>query len=93
LLWNNGYILGYRIVAIYHVIRIDLKYLNNKPIIRYLTLFSQYNVQQAYNIKQTYKLSLNFSTLLLILYTKFGIKTLADCKKQNLKGKLLAAIC
>jgi ribosomal protein S8 len=85
--------LGYRIIIIYKIIRIDLKYLINKPVIRYLTLFIKYNIQQVYNINQTHKLGLNFSTLLLIFYTKLGIKTLEDCKKQNLNGQLLAAIC
>lgn len=93
LLWNNGYIVSYRIIIIYNIIRIDLKYLLNKPIIRYVTSFTRYNAQQDYNRKQISMLSLKVDTLFFIIYTKLGIKTLEDCKKQNLSGKLLAIIC
>lgn len=92
LLWNNGYILNYKIITFYNLLKIELKFLKNKPLIYFIKIFNYYQIQKFYSIKQIFKLFLNVNQILIIVHTKFGIKTLLECRKKKLGGRLLLAI-
>jgi ribosomal protein S8 len=86
-LWFHGYILGYSIIN--NKIKINLKYYKNKPTIKQFKLISKPTKNLYISIKNLWKLkSHNF----LIFSTNLGLKSLNDCQKNNLGGKLLFII-
>ena len=88
ILWDEGYILGYKIGNDH--IKIYLKYKDNKPVINSIRTVSKPSNKIYYSIKQIWKIdsSKNF----LIISTNKGIMSIIDCKKNNLGGEPLISI-
>lgn len=87
LLWNNGYILCYCIVKT--GLKISLKYINFKPVIKFIKLIFKHNKKLFFSVKQLWKLNQN---MFFIISTNYGLKSLNACKKENIGGKLLLII-
>ena len=86
ILWKTNLIIGYKINN--SKLKIFLKYSNNKPVINYLKIVPNSNNYSFYlSIKQIWTINIlnNFS----IFTTNKGLKTLNDCKKTKIGGKLL----
>ena len=83
-LWDYGYILFYNLIK--NKIKINFKYKYIKPVIYYLNINSKINKQLFFNLKQLYKFNKNYY---YFFSTTNGIKSLNQCKKYNIGGKLL----
>jgi len=88
ILWTEGFILGYLIENNY--IKILLKYSHNKPVINSLFLISKPSRRIFYSIKQIWKI--DSSQHFIIFSTNKGLKTIIECKKQNLGGEPVVII-
>ena len=88
LLWDEGYILGYKIEEKYF--KIFLRYKNNNPVISSFKSISKPGNRLYYTCKQLWKI--NSTKGLLIISTNKGLLTLNECKKQNLGGEPLLII-
>lgn len=87
ILWSEGFILGYKIInKNSNVLKIFLKYKNEKTVIKYLTSITKPGKKIYCSSKQLWKISPNLG--LLILSTNRGILTSKDCKKLNIGGEL-----
>ena len=92
LLWNNGYILYYNIKYNNdgnNKLKIYLKYFNNKPVLKYTKIFICSKRNFNFSINQIYKLKSNSYYIFL---TKHGLKSLIECQKANINGRLLLLI-
>jgi len=89
LLWDEGYILGYKVYS-ENTIKIFLKYKNNKPSISSIKSFSKPGKRVYLNTKQLWKI--NSFEGLLVISTNKGLLTLQECKKNNVGGEPLAII-
>ena len=87
LLWGNGYILYYYLIK--NQIKINLKYKYIKPVIYYLNINSKFNKNLFFTVNQLYKLNKN---CYFIFSTNNGIKSLIECKKCNIGGKLILIV-
>ena len=83
ILWNEGYILGYKVEK--HFFKIFLKYKNNKPVISSIKSISKPGNRLYYNCKQIWKI--NSIKGLLIISTNKGLLTLNECKKKKIGGE------
>ena len=92
ILWDEGYILGYKISNKHKDnLKIFLKYLKNgEPAINNIKFISKPGRRIYYSVKQIWKI--NSNKTFIIFSTNKGLKTLTDCKKQNLGGEPLLAI-
>lgn len=88
LLWNNGYISCY--IVINNKIKIILKHLNNKLVLRSLKALSKPSRHIYFSVKQLWLIN---SDHFFILSTCYGLRSLIDCKMNNIGGKLLLAVC
>lgn len=86
ILWNEGFILGYKIDNIdSNKIKIFLKYNNEKPVINSIKLITKPGRRIYYSAKQIWKLD---STKNFIIFsTNQGLKTIIDCKKLKIGGE------
>ena len=90
ILWNEGYISGYRILN-NKKIEIFLKYTRTgKPVINSIKFLSKPSQNLYYSIKQIWKL--NSSKTFIVFSTNKGLKTINDCKKIKIGGKAFALI-
>jgi small subunit ribosomal protein S8 len=90
-LWNEGYILGYKTdQSNSNTIKIFLKYNQGKPIINSLKLISKPGHRVYYSIKQIWKI--DSSRTLIIFTTNKGLLTINDCKKLKIGGEPLVII-
>ena len=89
ILWNEGFILGYKIEK-KNKLKIFLKYENNKPVIRKIKNLSKPGLRLYYSSSQIWKLET--SKLFLIISTSKGLKTIAQCKKLNIGGEPFIAV-
>jgi small subunit ribosomal protein S8 len=90
ILWNEGYISGYRILN-NKKIEIFLKYTRTgKPVINSIKFLSKPSRNLYYSIKQIWKL--NSSKTFIVFSTNKGLKTINDCKKIKIGGKAFALI-
>jgi len=87
-LWDEGFILGYLIKD--NKIKILLKYFAEKPVINSLSFISKPGKRIFYSIKQIWKI--DSGRHFIIFSTNKGLKTLIDCKKQNLGGEPIVLI-
>ena len=85
ILWDEGFISGYKIDKKNNKIKIFLKYHNNKPVIKKIKTISKPGSRIFYTIKQLWKI--NSSKTFIILSTNKGLKTVNQCKKLNLGGE------
>lgn len=91
-LWNEGFISGYRISASNDKkIEIFLKYTRTgKPVINTIKCLSKPSQRLYYSAKQIWKL--NSSKTFIIFSTNQGLKTIDQCKKNKIGGEPLALI-
>lgn len=90
-LWNEGFILGYKLVNQNPTkLKIFLKYNKNKPTLRIIKSISKPGSRIYYSIKQLWKI--DSSKTFLILSTNKGLKTLFECKKLKIGGEPLIFI-
>lgn len=86
ILWDEGYILGYKtsknnssIIVVY------LKYNNNLPSISKIRIISKSSLRVYYSVKQLWKLKENQG--LIILSTTKGLLSVNSCKKFGIGGE------
>ena len=85
-LWNEGFILGYKIQKKNpNTLKIFLKYKNGKPVINLIKPVSKPSLRIYYSIKQLWKFEASKGTL--ILSTTKGFMSSNDCKKKKLGGE------
>lgn len=86
ILWDEGFILGYKIDKIdSNKIKIFLKYNNETPAINSIKLITKPGRRVYYSSKQIWKLD---STKNFIIFsTNKGLKTIIDCKKLKIGGE------
>lgn len=87
-LWENNFILGYFFQNKKY--KIFLKYVKNKPVIKTMQVLSKLNKKIYLSTKQLWKIKV--SNKLLLISTTKGLKSLKDCKKQNMAGELVVII-
>nr|YP_010133756.1 ribosomal protein S8 [Nitzschia supralitorea]QWM93246.1 ribosomal protein S8 [Nitzschia supralitorea] len=92
ILWNEGFISGYRILSQNDKkIEIFLKYTRTgKPAINSLKCLSKPGQRLYYSAKQIWKL--DSSKTFLIISTNQGLKTINQCKKDKVGGEPLVVI-
>nr|YP_010233614.1 ribosomal protein S8 [Pleurosigma inscriptura]QSZ78231.1 ribosomal protein S8 [Pleurosigma inscriptura] len=86
ILWDEGFILGYKIDSVNsNKIKIFLKYNNEEPVINSIKLITKPGRRVYYSIKQIWKL--NSTKNFIIFSTNKGLKTIIDCKKLKIGGE------
>lgn len=91
ILWNEGFILGYKICnSNVNLLKIFLKYKNGNPIINALKPISKPGRQIYYSTFQLYKF--NSKKNLIVLSTSKGLMTISECKQAQIGGKPLFSI-
>ena len=85
ILWNEGFILGYKILKNSNKIKIFLKYNNSRPTINSMKLISKPGRRIYYSTKQIWKIdsSKNF----IIFSTNQGLKSIVECKRLKIGGE------
>lgn len=90
-LWNEGFISGYKVLLNTNYIQIFLKYNNaGEPAINSLQFLSKPSKRFYYSSKQLWKL--DSSKTFIILSTNKGLLTIEQCKKNNVGGEPLLII-
>jgi small subunit ribosomal protein S8 len=90
-LWDEGYISGYRIEP--HdptQLKIGLKYQNNRPVINTIQVLSKPGNRVYLSARQLWKM--DSGKVFIIVSTHKGLKTLSYCKKCNLGGEPILVI-
>ena len=91
ILWNEGFILGYKIDTLNpSFLKIFLKYRNGNPIINSIKLISKPSRHIYYSVSQLWKL--NSKKSLIVLTTSKGLMTIYECKKTRIGGTLVFII-
>lgn len=86
-LWDEGFILGYRTLSLNDTkLEIFLKYNNSgQPVINSLNCISKPGKRIYLTSKQIWKIDSNKS--FIIFSTNKGLKTIVQCKKLNIGGE------
>lgn len=91
ILWDEGYISGYKIVTKKkNILKIYLKYSKNLPVISSLNSLTKPGKRIYYSINQLWKI--NSTKGLLIISTNKGLLTLSDCKKFKVGGEPIVIV-
>jgi len=91
ILWNEGFIIGYKIDSSKsNNLKIFLKYNKGKPSINNLKLLSKPSKRFYYSTKQIWKI--DSSKTFIIFSTNKGLKSILDCKKLKIGGQPLILI-
>jgi small subunit ribosomal protein S8 len=92
ILWDEGFILGYRVSAKDNKkIEIFLKYTKDgKPAINSLKFLSKPGQKIYYSVKQLWKLD-SYKTF-IIFSTNKGLKSINQCKKEKIGGEPMLII-
>lgn len=92
ILWDEGFISGYRVFAQNDKkIEIFLKYTRTgKPVINSLKCLSKPGQRIYYSAKQIWKL--DSSKTFIVFSTTQGLKTITQCKKEKIGGEPLVVI-
>lgn len=86
ILWDEGFISGYRICTKTNSISITLKYYNDgRAVINSIKLVTKPSNRVYYSVKQLWKIDSNNS--FVILSTIKGLKSITECKKLNIGGE------
>ena len=86
ILWQEGFILGYKInPSNPDQLKIFLKYKNGQPTIHSLKTISKPGRRVYFSNKQIWKIDSNKS--FIIFSTNKGLKTVLDCKKLKIGGE------
>lgn len=87
ILWNEGYIIGYKVCNIdSSLLKIFLKYKNKDSVIDSLRFISKPSRSMFYSSSQLCKLN---PKNLMIFSTSKGLLTINECKQAQIGGKLL----
>lgn len=84
-LWDEGFILGYKNSPSSSYLYVYLKYKGKLPTIRSLKSVSKPSLRVYYSVKQLWKINSNQG--LLILSTNRGLLSLSSCKKLKIGGE------
>ena len=90
LLWDAGFILGYKTNKNLKKFRIFLKYHKNQPSIQLIKKINRLGFKSYYSFEQIWKLEA--TKAFIILVTDQGFKTIIQCKKLKIGGKVWAII-
>lgn len=90
ILWDEGFILGYKTSPSKLSIHIYLKYNNKFPVITSLKSISKPSLRIYYSLKQLWKINSNQG--LLVLSTNKGLLSLNSCKKLKIGGEPIVII-
>ena len=92
ILWNEGYISGYKISSQNNQnLEVFLKYTKNgKPVINSFKFLSKPSQKIYYSSKQIWKL--NSSKAFIIFSTNLGLKSITECKKKYIGGEPLVLV-
>jgi small subunit ribosomal protein S8 len=91
ILWNEGYIVGYRTCPYSRVkLEVFLKYYKGKPVIGKITSVSKPNLRVRLCVKELWKL--NNGLGLIILSTSKGVLSDKSSKKRNVGGEIFCII-
>jgi len=92
ILWDEGFISGYRIFALNdQKVEIFLKYTRTgKPVINSLKGLSKPGQRLYYSAKQIWKL--DSSKTFIVFSTNQGLKTINQCKKNRIGGEPLVIV-
>lgn len=86
ILWDEGFILGYKIDdKNSNKLKIFLKYKNGKPVINSIKLISKPSRRIYYSIGQIWKI--DSSKSFIVLSTNKGLKSIIECKKLKIGGE------
>jgi small subunit ribosomal protein S8 len=86
IMWNEGFILGYKISGNRSdKLKIFLKYNNGKPVINSFKPISKPSRRIYYSVKQLWKIDSN--KIFMVLSTNRGLKSIIDCKKLKVGGE------
>lgn len=86
ILWNEGFIFGYTISdKNSKIIKIFLKYYNNKSVINNIKIISLPGRHIFYSASEIWKI--NSNKILIVFSTKDGLNSITDCKKKKMGGK------
>jgi len=90
-LWDEGYILGYKRSTLNKTkYSVFLKYNNNQPAIKKVEFISKPSTRKYFSLRQLWKIDLSIGTA--ILSTSKGILSLNSCKKYGVGGELFVII-
>jgi len=91
ILWNEGYILGYKVCNLNsNLLKIFFKYKNKNSTMNSLKLVSKPSRPVYYSLSQLYKL--DSKKIQIIVSTSKGLMTINECKQVQTGGKLLFII-
>ena len=91
ILWNEGFILGYKVSTLdSNLLKIFLKYKNGNPVINSIRFVCKPSRHIHYSVSQLWKLDSKKS--FVVLTTSKGLKTVHECKKNQIGGKPLFVI-
>ena len=91
ILWQEGFILGYKIDSEDpNLLKIFLKYKNKRPAINSLKVLSKPSRRVYFSSKQIWKI--DSSKSFIIFSTSKGLKTILDCKKLEIGGEPIIVI-
>jgi small subunit ribosomal protein S8 len=86
ILWDEGFILGYKISKTNpEIFKIFLKYKNGNPVIKSLKVITKPGCRIYYSIEQLWKI--DSSKGILILSTNKGLLSINECKKLKIGGE------
>ena len=90
-LWDEGFITGYRVSTDNNKLEIFLKYTKNGvPAINSMKFLSKPGNRMYYSAKQIWKL--DSSKTFIIFSTSSGLKSINECKKKRLGGEPLVIV-
>jgi len=87
ILWDEGYILGYKTLFRQNKLKVYLKYRNGIPVIRFIKPVSKPSLRVYYSVRELKRFK-----VFLILTTNKGLKTIYQCRKLNIGGEPLISI-
>jgi small subunit ribosomal protein S8 len=90
ILWDEGFILGYKTSFSDSYVHVYLKYKNKVPAIKNLKSVSKPSLRVYYSVKQLWKIDSNQS--LLVLSTNQGLLSLNSCKKLKVGGEPIVIV-
>lgn len=91
-LWDEGFVLGYRQVNFdsKKSLKIFLKYKKGAPVINSISLISKPSLKVFFSLKNVWKFDSNQGVL--VLSTNKGVMSAIECKKFKLGGQALILV-
>ena len=89
ILWLENFILGYKTFKNKNI-KVFLKYFNNTPLINFFKFTSKKTKNIYFSKEKIWKI--NKTNNFYIFSTNLGLKSLANCKKKDVGGKLILVL-